>query len=250
MVDPSKTVKHGLSPRRYFAILACTVCLTVIAPLFEHSRWSGVALGLLIILTLLTAGISITESGRRRLRVVSLAVLSGAMWVAASCLKFPPFNSVPFELVASTTCLLFFSYACYVMLQDILSGAITTNRICGAVCVYILAGFCFAIVHAMVAVADPTAYSESAKYNSAEVFRTVPLEGRYPPFVYFSFCTLTTTGYGDIFPIGRLARSLSWLEAVFGQFYMAILVARLIGLHIANTRNSEETLTKELVIKH
>ena len=59
-------------------------------------------------------------------------------------------------------------------------------------------------------------------------------EKRYPLFIYFSFSTMSTLGYGDIVPVSRLARSLSWLEALTGQLYLTILVARLVGLHIAN----------------
>jgi hypothetical protein len=49
-------------------------------------------------------------------------------------------------------------------------------------------------------------------------------------FTYYSFATLTTLGMGDITPKSPLARTLSWLEAVLGQIYLAVLVARLIAL--------------------
>jgi len=52
-------------------------------------------------------------------------------------------------------------------------------------------------------------------------------------FVYYSFVTLTTLGYGDITPVRSVARSLSYLEAIAGQFYIAILVASLIGARLA-----------------
>ena len=56
--------------------------------------------------------------------------------------------------------------------------------------------------------------------------------------MYFSFITLTTLGYGDVVPVQGFARSLSGAEAVTGQLYVAILIARLVGLHIAHsTRN-------------
>ncbi len=57
---------------------------------------------------------------------------------------------------------------------------------------------------------------------------------RLAQLIYFSMCTLTTVGYGDIVPVARFARTLAWLEAVTGQLYLAILVARLVGLQIAN----------------
>jgi hypothetical protein len=57
-------------------------------------------------------------------------------------------------------------------------------------------------------------------------------------FIYYSFVTQTTLGYGDFTPITAPARSLSLLEAVFGQLYLAVLIARLVGLHI--TQSSEK----------
>jgi len=54
-------------------------------------------------------------------------------------------------------------------------------------------------------------------------------------FTYFSFVTITTLGYGDIVPATNLARAVSMLEAFFGQIYLVVLVARLVGMHIAQT---------------
>jgi hypothetical protein len=54
-------------------------------------------------------------------------------------------------------------------------------------------------------------------------------------FNYYSVTTLTSLGYSDITPIGTLALSLSWLEVVFGQFYIAVVVAQLVGLRLAQS---------------
>jgi voltage-gated potassium channel Kch len=54
-------------------------------------------------------------------------------------------------------------------------------------------------------------------------------------FTYYSYVTLTTLGYGDIIPISTSARSLALLEAMMGQLYLAVLVARLVGLHISQS---------------
>jgi hypothetical protein len=53
------------------------------------------------------------------------------------------------------------------------------------------------------------------------------------PAIYFTFCTLTMLGYGDIVPVSPTARALATLEASTGQLFLAVLVARLVGLHIA-----------------
>ena len=57
--------------------------------------------------------------------------------------------------------------------------------------------------------------------------------------IYFSFITLTTLGYGDITPVSRMAKNLALLEAVWGQTYLAVLVARLVGRHLSGSSRSD-----------
>jgi hypothetical protein len=59
--------------------------------------------------------------------------------------------------------------------------------------------------------------------------------------MYFSFVTLTTLGYGDITPINEFARSLAFLEAATGQFYLTVLIASLVGIHISSSNKSSES---------
>ncbi len=62
--------------------------------------------------------------------------------------------------------------------------------------------------------------------------------GRVMQMRYFSFETLTTLGYGDIVPRSPAARMLATIEAVMGQIYLTVLIARLVGLHIAHASSS------------
>jgi voltage-gated potassium channel len=67
-------------------------------------------------------------------------------------------------------------------------------------------------------------------------------ESRGPVLVYYSFVTMTTVGYGDITPLSSPARTMSWLEAMTGQFYIAVLVAGLVGIRLSQgpmKRNGE-----------
>jgi hypothetical protein len=57
--------------------------------------------------------------------------------------------------------------------------------------------------------------------------------------VYFSLICITTMGFGDIVPISSLARPVAALEGVFGQLYIAVMIARLVGLHIARSNDPE-----------
>ena len=65
-------------------------------------------------------------------------------------------------------------------------------------------------------------------------FRIIFL-GEFSDLIYFSFVTITTLGYGDITPVSRMAKNLAVLEAVWGQTYLAVLVARLVGLHLSSS---------------
>ncbi len=98
---------------------------------------------------------------------------------------------------------------------------VSTDTIIGGICVYILLGFLWALFYYLIYCFDKGAFSLQAQSAS-------------PNFFYFSFITLTTTGYGDIFPLDKVAMALSSLEAIAGQMYLAVLIARLVGLHVIN----------------
>jgi len=61
-----------------------------------------------------------------------------------------------------------------------------------------------------------------------------------PDWIYFSFVTITTLGYGDITPLTQTARTLSFLEAIVGQFYIAVLVAGLVSAYISTKQDSSD----------
>jgi hypothetical protein len=60
-------------------------------------------------------------------------------------------------------------------------------------------------------------------------------------FTYYSFITLTTVGYGDVTPVSAPARTCAWLEALSGQFYLAVLVAGLVGELLSKKADASET---------
>jgi Ion channel len=104
-------------------------------------------------------------------------------------------------------------------------GPITTRRIEGAISVYLLLGFTWAQAYELVWLWHPQAFAGA-------------VGGQDPnPWTYYSFVTLTTVGYGDIMPVHPLARALAVLEALTGQLYLAILLARLVSLEIQSRRD-------------
>jgi len=71
--------------------------------------------------------------------------------------------------------------------------------------------------------------------QGSEHARFVFGETGFSHFVYYSYTTLTTLGYGDILPLTSPARTFSYMEAICGQIFLVVLVARLVGLHIAQS---------------
>lgn len=97
-------------------------------------------------------------------------------------------------------------------------GPITFRRIEGAIAAYLLLGFSWASGYELIAYFDPDSFSGA-----------ITVSGYFSSWIYFSFVTLATLGYGDIAPIHPLARSLATSEAILGQLYLAILIARLVS---------------------
>ena len=114
--------------------------------------------------------------------------------------------------------------------QVLFSNEISANRLVGVICVYLLLGSLWAMLYATVEIAMPGSFRGIADVSSADYDNI---------WVYFSFVTLTTLGYGDITPINGTARVLVYAEAVFGIFYMAVLVAGLVSVYMVERQKSD-----------
>ena len=108
---------------------------------------------------------------------------------------------------------------------------ITFNRLVGAVCIYLLLGTIWAVAYSLVDAVSPGSFTG---------FTPQVGHGWDSEWLYFSFVTMTTLGYGDISPVSATARALAYLQAVFGQFYVAILVAGLVSAYIGSRRSKRD----------
>jgi len=102
---------------------------------------------------------------------------------------------------------------------------ISANRIVGAVAVYLLLGLLWAIAYTVVDLAWPGSFAGFEPGADTEWDSE---------WLYYSFVTMTTLGYGDIAPLSPVARLLAYLQAIFGQLYIAILVAGLVSAYISD----------------
>ena len=103
-------------------------------------------------------------------------------------------------------------------------GKVTYHRVLGAVLLYLNIGLIFVALFCFVALSIPNAFT-----GLRPVQDNLPVAG---DLIYFSFVTLTSTGYGDIVPVHPFARGLANVEAIIGQLYPATLLARLVTLEI------------------
>ena len=110
----------------------------------------------------------------------------------------------------------------WVLLTAVLStGPVTPNRIQGAIAVYLLFGIGWAHAYHLAEIVHPGSF-----HNAGGAMSGVS------DWVYFSFVTLSTVGYGDITPVHPIARTLAMAEALAGQLYLAVLIARLVAMEV------------------
>ena len=161
---------------------------------------------------------------------LGLPAVAGGVIIAATP-DTPTINLTPVVLTA-----FFLGFLVWRILKDLADGSrISSEKVYGAVCAYLLIGFLFASVYGFLALVDPDAFSVSAALE-AELAGRGEHQG-FGIFTYFSFVTMSTLGYGDISPVSSTACTIAWIQAVLGQLYLAIMIAGLVGTHIASKRD-------------
>lgn len=186
----------------------------IVAPLAEATGGGGTALRVCVSLMFAWGAYVLSPRRRDRLTVALLAaapILLGwveyvhpaPLWQAAAALS---------------ACLFALALAAVITLRVFQEGPITIHRVVGSIAVYLMIGIAFGEAARCVRIVDPGAYA-SASFSQID----------RPELYYFSLVTLSTVGYGDITPVHPFARSLAVLEALIGQLFPAILIARLVS---------------------
>jgi hypothetical protein len=136
------------------------------------------------------------------------------------------FRSVTLDILNDVGFLLYCILLGWIVLMRTFSeGPITFHRIQGAIVVYLLISYIFALLfHAIVLVEGDTVFKSDGLFDRKES-------------MYFSMVTLTTVGYGDITPAVAVTRSLANLESLIGQLYPTILIARLVSMEFESSKN-------------
>jgi hypothetical protein len=223
MDAPNHSAERNLS----VLVVLEAIQLFVVAPL---SAEPGVRVPAWSFFVILAANVAVVLAvvWRRPVAVaaVSLAALTEVAAVLLRLLR-PSANSATLDLAA--VLLLLVALTVVLSLTVFGPGRVTVHRIVGAIAIYLNVATVFAMAYRTIASLSQGAFGMPAG--------TAPGHG-LSTFIYFSFVTLTTTGYGDIIPVDPLARSLCNVEAIFGQLFPATLLARLITLELEHRREA------------
>jgi len=218
-----------LGRERFKILLGILLLLLAVGPFFRGTHLSQV-----IVSALLLYGIYAIRprKGFLYLCVTLLFLDVGLSWIGVAI------QYKRLQVAGVVMDLLLFGILTFVILGKVMrTRRITSETIAGGICVYLLLGIVWACVFSLLETARPGSFPEGVVASGqADVVRA---HGSLVDFVYFSYVTLTTLGYGDITPVKPAARSLATLEAITGQLYLAVLIARLVATY-TRTRDEDE----------
>ncbi|MBX9653903.1 potassium channel family protein [bacterium] len=213
---------------KHLVLLITLLIMCVVQPLAQ-----GMLGGLVlfdILLTLVLLGIFVLFFKRRNERIWALVIAIPGIAAQWASYLIPADSRWLAEVVHHSLILLFLTLAVSIIIRGIFEeSAVRHDHILATVCGYIIAGVAFGNAYQIVDLFVPHAFSIKPEILS----RMQSEHTRSFLFNYFSLSTLSGTGYGDITPVWPGVASLTWMEAIFGQFYIAIVVAQLIGLKLA-----------------
>ncbi|WMT77706.1 ion channel [Bradyrhizobium sp. Ash2021] len=197
------------------------VMLFVVAPLQAQGIFAFQVFEL--VLALFLVGGVFFMSGSRWAVIAMLVALS--MIVTGAILRIRSPSILDLNLFAASWLIMGVTMGWVVARATFAPGRITYHRVIGAVLLYLTVAVVFASLYTFVGTLEPKAFSGMIVEDSPALASRL---------IYFSFATMTTTGYGDVAPVDPIARSLCNLEAIFGQLYPATLLARLVTLELAH----------------
>jgi len=206
---------------RFFHLLVTLLLFFLLYAVLVHHEMGVIVVELSFSLMLLA---SVRAASEKRWTFIAACVLFVLAIVSRWSADF--INTMPLLFISNLIIVINLSFIAGVILTSILKKKdIVLDDVYGAICVYLLVGLIFAFLYFSI----ETYHAGAFNFTFQQAVRP---EVQLLNLVYFSFITLTTVGYGDIVPLSLLAKSLAYLEAVIGQVYLAVLVARLIAIYV------------------
>lgn len=219
---------------RYGPLLVALLTLCVLAPSLTGDATKGALLDAAMSCIVLT-GLYAAVPGRRALVIAfALGCVTLATHRLVTVYHFEPLHVAHYAMT-----FLILAYTARTILWAVLRDTrVTIETIKGAVCVYLLAGLMWVYAFVMIDITYPGSFRLELTPEGQAVGHLIVRRDLHR-LLYLSFCTLTTVGYGDIVPLRGAAQTACYLEAIAGQIYLTVLVARLVGMHISGGPSPE-----------
>lgn len=215
--------------RKHLALLTALIGMMVAQPLVGHRSVPGGAV-FDAVLSAICLYVFFIVFGEGRERRAALALILLAFASNLGVYTLPPGVHTASEVAYHCFMVAFLGFAVAVILRDIFAKTVIGgDDVIGAICGYMLLALVWANLYTLTYLLVPGTFAVSRDI----AWRMVEWHQRRALFEYLSFTTLMTLGYSDMTPIGSPAYTLTWLEVMFGQFYMAVVVAQLVGLKLA-----------------
>jgi len=202
----------------------------VLYPLGEIGVVGDLALELVFTLLLISGVMAVSR--KRMARLVIFTIAAATIPSRLSALIYP--GTLMATLGYFFGILSIASLIGIILIEVFREGEINYHRIQGAIAVYLLLGILWAFSYRFVALIEPNALILSTHRSLSEAGSERALMHK---FIYLSFTTLTTIGSSDIVAVNPLARSLVIVEALIGQLFPAILLARLVSMQVSSREN-------------
>ena len=209
-----------------FYLLMSLIAIFVLQPYALISKWSVLYFTLVTTMVFILATLAVSDGIRQILISLSLGIPAvGLDWWYSGATSWGWGTEDSRDVVQSFKLfarVLFYGYITVLMLRSILrTQGINRERLSGAIAIYLLFGMVWAQGYHLLFTIQEASFSIPARELSTDDLASL--------FLYYSYVTLTTVGYGDISPLSHQARTLSNCESVVGIMYVAILIARLAG---------------------
>ncbi len=229
-------VESFITRNRFVVLFASLLLFLISVPIVQELRQAdqsalpNIIEVLAFFVVLASAVVSVTKSPTWKYFLAALGFPAAVLTGLATFLV-----SDALALARSVFAIAFLGYVMTVLLLYVFTDRrVTQNTLCAALCVYLLMGVAWAVAYSLINILNPSAFAALQSGQQSNVLLRIG-QGGGANALYFSLCTLTTLGYGDIVPASPFARTFAVLEALVGQLYLTVLVARLVGLHIADS---------------
>lgn len=210
---------------RFASLLFAILVFLLVYPFFENHRFARSILGVSFTIVLITVAYAASETHQRaRITWLLVPALVGNALASVG-------RTGTSGMYGEVFVLLFLAYSVKLLIEFAFKQRrVSSDTIAAALCAYLLVGLAWAMAFAILETAVPGSVSFGSRQQ------VEPLLSRC---LYFSYVTLTTLGYGDVTPRSGPAGSLAFVEALTGQLFMAVLVARLVAIQTSQRLRDE-----------